>query len=151
MLMKRNGRGKVRNWRDINLDGVADEGEFTTPEKAGFDSISLAQWACVSDVGDDGTVSHGMIALDKTGGLTVGAKKSPLPATGPESGRMAVVGIQGKHDGIAKPCPTLVEGGAVTRNVQLLRDLLAFACRESLFPKAYTACFSEGNLPCACP
>ncbi len=58
MLMTLNGWGKVRNWRDINLDGVADEGEFTTPENAGLDSISLAQWARVGYVGDDGTVSH---------------------------------------------------------------------------------------------
>ena len=92
-----------------------------------------------------------MIALDKAGGLTLGAEKSPLPATRLETGRMAVVGMHGKHDGIAKPCPTLVEGGAVTRNVQLLRELLAVACRESQFPRAYTAYFSEGNLPCACP
>lgn len=133
--MKRFGRGQVGNRRDINLDGIADEGEFMTSEEAGKDSISVAKRACAGNVCDDGRVGNGIIALDKAGGLTVGAEKSPLPATRLESGRMAVVGIQGKHDGIAKPCPASVEGGAVTRNAQLLHDLLAFACRSSLIFK----------------
>ena len=73
-LIKRFGRGQVGHWRDINLGGVADEGEFMTSEEAGMGSISLGNRACAGNVGDDGTVSHGMIALDKAGGLTVGRR-----------------------------------------------------------------------------